>query len=118
MVDSFSADTYDMYLVLNANRPFTSDVPGTLKMIAEIQASCRLKFTGIVSNTHLIDDTNRETILKGVQLSREVEKEAGIKLKFVCIKAEMLDTIKPEEINCEVLPLSRYMLKPWEVKSK
>ena len=118
MADAFKPGNYDMFLVLNANRPFTSDVTSTLKMIADIQASCRLKFTGIVSNTHLIDETDSETIMKGVRLSREVEREAGIKLKFVCMKAEMLDTIKPEEINCEVLPLSRFMLKPWEVKSR
>lgn len=118
MADSFAADKYDMFFVLNANRPFTSDLASALKMIEDIQISCRLKFTGIASNTHLIDETDRETIMRGVKLAREVEKETGIELKLVCAIAEIFDTIKPEEIECEVLPLSRYMLKPWEVKSR
>ncbi len=118
MADSFKRDSYELLMVLNANRPFTSDLPRCMKMIQEIEASCRLKVTGLVSNTHLIDETDAETVLRGLELARQVEKESGVELRFVSAKPEVFEKIKPEQVNCPILPLSRYMLKPWEQDSK
>jgi hypothetical protein len=118
MADAFKPGDYEMLFVLNANRPFTSDLESSLKMKTEIETACRLKFTGLVSNTHLIDETDEDTILKGLNLAGEISKAAGIPIKFISAKADVLDKIKPEVLNCPVLPLERYMLKPWELKSK
>lgn len=118
MADAFHKDDYEMLFVLNANRPFTSDVKGCMKMKAEIEASCRLQFTGIVSNTHLIDETVKETVLDGMKLAREFSQESGLPLKFVSAKVKVFENIQPEEIDCAILPLERFMLKPWELESK
>lgn len=118
MADAFVPGDYEMLFVLNANRPFTSDLKTSLKMKEEIETACRLKFTGLVSNTHLIDATDEETIMKGLNLAKEIGEASGIPVKFVSAKTDVLNKVKPEVLNCPVLPLERYMLKPWELKAK
>lgn len=116
MVDSFDPQDYEFLLVVNAKRPFTADVGSCLKMLSEIQTASRLKFTGLVSNTHLIDETDRDVVMEGFEMTREVSRRSNLPLKFVSAVGNVLDDIKPEEINCAVLPLARFMLKPWELK--
>ncbi len=114
LATSFDSSTYDMILVLNANRPFTSDMAGCLKTIGEIETASRLKFTGIISNTHLMDDTDEEIVMRGIELSKEVSAETGLKLYFVSAEQKILDKIKQTNIDIPVLPLNRSLLKPWE----
>jgi MinD-like ATPase involved in chromosome partitioning or flagellar assembly len=64
--DAFVEGTYDMFLVLNANRPFTSTMDGCVKMINSIEQAARLKFTGLISNTHMMDDSTVDGALHGV----------------------------------------------------
>ncbi len=111
---SFDTSTYDMLLVLNANRPFTSDLAGSLKTIAEIESASRLQFTGIISNTHMMDDTDEEVVMRGIKLSKEVSKQTGLKLFFVSAEQKILDKINRANIDIPVLPLNRSLLKPWE----
>ncbi len=114
LAGSFHAATYDMVLVLNLSRPFTSNVAGCLKTISEIEFSSRLKFSGIISNTHLMDDTNEEIVLSGIALSKEVSKQTGLKLWFVSAEQKILNIIESAYIDIPVLPLNRSLLKPWE----
>jgi hypothetical protein len=118
MADAFKPGDYEMLFVLNANRPFTSDLKSSIRMKEEIETACRLKFTGLVSNTHLIDETDEETILKGLNLANEISEASRIPVKFISAKADVLNRVNPEALNCPVLPLERYMLKPWELKAK
>jgi hypothetical protein len=118
MAGSFPIDDYEMLMVLNANRPFTSDLESSLIMLKQIEAAGRLKFTGLISNTHLIDDTTSEIVLTGLDLARQVGEECGLPVKFVSAKQDVLAQIDPNQLDCPVLPLERFMLKPWEVKNK
>lgn len=114
LATSFHQESYDMMLVLNANRPFTSDLNGCLKMIADIESSSRLKFTGIISNTHLMDDTTEESIFQGIELSKKVCDKTGLKFFFVSAEEKILNMIDSSKIDLPVLPLNRTLLKPWE----
>ena len=116
LATSFDSSTYDMVLVLNANRPFTADLAGCIKTIAEIESASRLKFTGIISNTHMMDDTNEEIIMQGIQLSKDVAAQTGLKIWFVSAEQTVLDKINFSKIDVPVLPLNRSLLKPWEQK--
>ena len=114
LASSFEKETYDMMLVLNANRPFTSSVEGCIKMIADIERSSRLTFSGIISNTHLMDDTTVDTVYQGIKLAKEVSKQIGLKLFFVSGEEKILEQIDTSKIDFPVLPLNRSLLKPWE----
>lgn len=116
LTDAFVPGSYDMLIVLNGRRPFTSDVEGSIRMKEEIEASARLKFTGIISNTHLMDDTTPETVLEGLQLAREVSKRTGLPVHFVSALSDIASELDPRNIDLPVLCLDRALVKPWEPK--
>ncbi len=118
LAGSFEEDAYDLWFVLNANRPFTADVEGSLKMMREIESSSRLKFTGLISNTHLLEQTSEETVLSGLKLARKVSRETGLPIAFVSALREILERMDAASIKVPVLPLSRALLKPWEKKDR
>ena len=111
---SFEAGAYEMMMVLNGNRPFTSDIAGCLKMIAEIEESSRLKFTGIISNTHLLDETTAKTLLNGLELAQQVGERTGLPVKFLAGLKAIVDLPELVDVGLPVLPLERLLLKPWE----
>ncbi|HOP08119.1 MAG TPA: cobalamin biosynthesis protein CbiA [candidate division Zixibacteria bacterium] len=116
--DAFTPGSYEMLLVLNANRPFTSDLRSSLQMIAKIEASSKLRFTGIISNTHLLEQTDAEMIERGYRLSIEVAREAGVEVSFIAALANVLKKINTEAFDTAVLPLERQLLKPWEQSTR
>lgn len=112
---AFGLDNYDMFLVLNANRPFSVDVKSTLKLMNEIETSSRLKFTGIISNTHLMDDTSMENMLDGLTLAHDVSSATGLPVVFVCATSEFVNQFTRKNIETPLLELKRMLLKPWEI---
>ena len=114
LATSFTRETYDMMLVLNINRPFTSNVEGTIKLIAEIESSSRLKFSSVISNTHLMDDTTVDSVLDGIKIAREVCQQAQLNFAFVSAEEKILAEIDSSKIDLPVLTLNRSLLKPWE----
>jgi len=116
LFDAILGKKYEFLVVLNTNRPFTEDVSGCLKMIESLEKSSRLEMTGIVSNTHMIDETTLETIKNGLKVIENVAEKRKIPIRFVSVNSEILNEVKEDEFNYPVLPISRLMLKPWEVK--
>ena len=57
IADVLDSQDLDMVLVLNFRRPFTPDVESALIMASEIEGVTGRKLTGILSNTHLMDET-------------------------------------------------------------
>ncbi len=117
LANEFEIGQYEMFMVLNARRPQTSDVPGCIATMDRIQTTTGLRFTGLVSNTHLIDETDAEIVRQGYRLAQDVGNETGLPVMFISAKKEVLETIDLSEFSCPVLPLTRRMLKPWEHKS-
>lgn len=117
LAETFVPDSFDMLMVLNSRRPFTSDAAGCRKTMARIEATSRLKFTGLVSNSHMIDETTPEILREGYHLAQDVSRETGLPLAFISAKREVLDVMDRAEFDCPILPLTRSMLKPWERKT-
>ncbi len=114
LTDAFIPGNYEMLLVINANRPFTKDLAGCLNMMHKIEITSRLKFTGIISNTHLVEHTDSEAIFNGYKLAQMVSAETGLKFSFIAAEEKLLNDIDPEKIKVPVLSLIRLLLKPWE----
>jgi len=114
LADAFSPDSYELLFVINAHRPFTSTVEGCLSVMGEITQSSRLKFSGLISNTHLLEDTTAEIVLAGLELAHDVERRSRLPIRFLSAVAEVLEGIDGDKIDVPVLPLTRSLLKPWE----
>jgi hypothetical protein len=114
MTDAFESADYEFLMVLNAKRPFTANVDGALRMMRLIESSSRLKFTGIVSNSHLIGETTPETVLEGIALSHAAGERADIPVVFACAMDEVVAIMDRDALSVPLMSLSRRMLKPWE----
>ena len=114
LANAFQPDDYDMLLVHNANRPFTADLKSTLKMMDNIEASSRLSFTGIISNTHLMEDSTVEGSLDGYRIAQEAGKKRKIPVVFLSLLDALAGDMARLDIGCKILPLRRWLVKPWE----
>jgi len=117
LANAFAATRYELLLVLNANRPFTSSVDQAIQMINQIEGSSRMKFTGIISNTHLMDDTTVDTILTGLAMADQVSKARDLPIVCVATTLELAPELDPSSISYPLLVLDRSLLKPWERKA-
>ncbi|KLI17299.1 hypothetical protein [Brachyspira hyodysenteriae] len=75
----------DVFFVFNANRKENSTFELALGYLIDIESVLGLKVTGIINNTHLMDDTSLDDIEKGEIIADKLSKEKNIPIKFTCI---------------------------------
>lgn len=80
---------YEMLAVVNASRPLTETAVDTVEVLREIEAACRLPFTGIVNNTNLGQQTTAETVLGSKAYADEVAARMGLPVRFTCAPAAL-----------------------------
>ena len=104
-------EQYEFLVVINRNRPFTSDVAGASRIIRSIEQAAGLKATGLVANTHLLEDTDLQTIIAGYQMSEELSRQTTIPIFFVAVP-ESLVAAAQQQIPAVLLPIRRILLPP------
>ena len=82
---------YAMWMVVNANRPQTASVENIQQFIAGIQQTSRLKVSGLINNTHLLQDTSKEDILRGDTLIRQVSEATSLPVICTVIEERLRD---------------------------
>lgn len=106
---------YQLWQVVNSKRPFTSTVDGCLRMQASIERASRLAVTGLLANSHLIQDTTPETVVEGWRLARDLSAETNQPVRCVAVMDDVCangaDSL--EEVEAPLLRMQRYMLPPW-----
>lgn len=112
--DALADSDYELLLVLNAYRPFTADLEGCRKMIQSIEASSRLRFTGIISNTHMMENTSVEDVRHGLDLAKRLSNDKDIPIVFVSAIKEVAAKLDSKTLDVPLLPLDRQLLRPWE----
>ncbi len=100
--------------VINAFRPFTDSVQGCQKIRREIEQASKMNVTGIIGNTHLIDDTTSADIYQGYEFAMRLSKESGLPLEFITISANLLKEVDLSGFSCPVLPIERQLVPPWK----
>ncbi|SMC87564.1 hypothetical protein SAMN02745168_0163 [Papillibacter cinnamivorans DSM 12816] len=103
---------YEMWMVVNANRPETGTADQVIRLLKEIEAVSRLKVSGLVSNTHMGDETTWEDVLAGNRLCREVSGSTGLPVRYTCI-SETLAGQKPEGLEGRVFVMRRLLRDIW-----
>ena len=108
--------TTDLLFVVNANRPFAGDLASLRAMLRKVQTTARLEVTGLVANTHLMQETTPETVRAGIRAARELEAATGIPLRFCAMLKELARTFDgPERVadGLSVLAMERHILAPF-----
>lgn len=111
----FKEEPYDMYFVVNNNRPFTSDMEGTEEYIGAIQRGSRLKVTHFISNTNMSYETTVEDILRGDKEMVALSEKTGIPYAYTVCATEFAQEIQGK-VHGEIFPIDIYMKPPWRLK--
>lgn len=110
-----NAKGYDMWLVLNANRPQTADADKAMDYITMIETSSRLKFTGIINNTHLCGLTTADDVAKGSEVSHRLSEKSGLPLICSTVPSHLLAELEKKHLTEPLFPIEIRMKKPWEI---
>jgi hypothetical protein len=115
----FDRAATDLLFVVNVNRPFAEDLEALRAMLREVQAAARLTVTGLVANTHLMDETTPETITLGVRAARGLEAATGVPLRFCALHSPLARHFGGPEGHVDGLPLlvmERHIVAPFATK--
>ncbi len=96
-------DNYEMLFVINCYRPLTCDAKSTLEVMEEIEAACKIKFTAIVNNSNLGNETTVDDVLKSVSYAEEISALTGLPIKCTTVSENIYNDIKEKLSN--VFPL-------------
>ena len=108
------------YYVVNHNRNLTGDASDAVAVAREIEATTRLKLTGVINNSHLQDQTDLAVVLRGYQFGRDVAAMMGLPLVATTIPIALLPAarLSPDFAaatdQAALYPVSRLVLPPWE----
>lgn len=102
-----SENDYEMLLVINRFRPLTRDAESTFEVVQEIEAACRIPFTGIVNNSNLGADTTAEDILLSLPYAEAVQKKTGLPIRMTTVEAGLYEALKGKIPNLFPLTLQK-----------
>ena len=108
----FKEEPYDLYFVINNNRPQTTNLEGTEEYIRNIEHTSRLKVTHLISNTNLSYETTIEDILKGDKEVRKLSEKTALPYRYTTCRRDLAEDIKGK-VQGEILPIDIYMKPPW-----
>lgn len=109
---------YNFYLVINIKRPRTEDLEGNLKMLKEIEENSKLVVNGIISNTHLMDETTPEIVLEGYEMAKKISKERNLPIWKVVMTKKIAKRIPKNLIDTDILTIEQYLLPPHSLNRK
>lgn len=105
---------YNMFFVINTQRPMTPDEKGIREYISGIERTSRLKVTHLISNTNLSYETTVEEIIKGDEMVHTLSKELGIPHLYTVVRRDLADSeMLKSQLHGEILPIDIFMKTPW-----
>ncbi|MDF3004156.1 MAG: hypothetical protein K0S22_628 [Oscillospiraceae bacterium] len=111
----FEKSVYDLWLVVNANRPQTGTPEQALAYLHRIEQASRLKVSGIVNNTHLCGQTTLDEVRRGNVLATRLCQMTGLPLVCNVVPRAALKTdSNAAGIEGALFPIDIWMKKPWE----
>ena len=94
---------FDMLFVANFRRPLTPTAEDALEVMREIEAACGLKFTGIINNTNLGNDTTAETVLDSMNECEKLSRLSNLPILRTGVIEELAGELAGKVP--EILPL-------------
>ena len=98
-------NNYEMYLVVNRFRPLTRDTASVLEVIGEIEYAAKIRFTGIINNSNLGEETTAADVLSSVEYAEDIAKTTGLPIVLTAVDERLYDTVKDKIPNAFPLKL-------------
>lgn len=102
---------YEMLYVINKYRYLTADARSAVEVMVEIETAAGVKFTGIVNNSNIGEETTADTVLKSVEYAEEVSQLTGLDIKMTTVKEELAGELSGKIDNLQ--PIKLYVRQSW-----
>ena len=89
-----SENDYDMLLVINCYRPLTRNAADTVEVLREMEASCKIPFTGIVNNSNLGAQTTAEDVLNSVKYAEEISQITNLPIVMTSVDEKVYSSLQ------------------------
>ena len=108
----FKEEPYDMFFVINTNRPFTSNPTDIKEYIKAIERASRLTVSHLISNTNLSYETVVQHIIDGDKVVASLSKELSIPHAYTVCSNELVEEITGK-VQGDIFGIDIHMLPPW-----
>jgi hypothetical protein len=111
----------DLLFVVNTSRPFAQDLAASRRILDQIQSAARMPVTGLVANTHLMDETTPEMVRAGIRAACELEAVTGVPVRFCTMLGELTAAFGgPHGVvdRKGILALERHIVPPFGKKPR
>lgn len=112
LIPYLEPEAYDFFMVVNTNRPDTSDANGILQHKAALENASGLTVTGFILNTNLIHETTSGNIIEGNRIILEASRISHTPVRYTSYIAKEVE-LKQEDVAGELFPMKYYMRKDW-----
>lgn len=85
---------FEMLMVINKFRPLTPDADSTIEVMREVEYAGGIKFTGLVNNSNLGEETTAQDVLASTEYANEVSKASGLPIKATTVKKELYEELE------------------------
>lgn len=79
-------NNYEMLMVINCYRPLTRTAEATLEIMREIEFAGGIKFTGLVNNSNLGEETSVRDVLASLDYATEVSRLSGLPITATTVE--------------------------------
>jgi hypothetical protein len=101
-----------MLCVVNVNRPETDNFRDAVEHINSIILETGIPFSGLINNTHMLNETTVEDIIKGHMLCREISEAIGVPLLFDSCRQNLVKALTEEgerrNLKLNIYPIKLY----------
>ncbi len=98
---------YEMLFVINCFRPLTRDADSTIEVMREIEYAANMKFTAIVNNSNLGEETKADDVLKSLSYADEISKKTGLPIKCTSVYNILYEDLKDKASDLFPLNLQK-----------
>ena len=96
---------YEMIFTVNFYRPLTTTVEEAYDVFKEIEYAAKLKFTKIVNNSNLGEDTTADDVIRTVDMTERLAKLTNAEVMYTAVKESIADEVSKSIGNNKVFRL-------------
>lgn len=100
-------NNYEFLFVINKFRPLTKTPEDAIEVMNEIETAAKLKFTGIINNSNIGDETKASDVLSSVSYADRVSELSGLEVYATTVKDSLLSELESSIDN--LLPIKLYV---------
>ncbi len=104
---------YELFLVVNVNRPETKHCEGVLFHKESIEQQSNMKITGILNNTHLLKETTEEDVFRGMTICQQVSQKTKIPFLGSFALETLSRQMMKKKLQKPVWPIELHMREQW-----